>query len=298
MSLRTAGPFRWDQGLLVPVFGRRSTYCGRLWRSPPHAPHVHASWRRLAGSATSPPVEREGPPAGTPSGASKTYVHTMNLPRTPFPLYTTEKAQLQMESSLLPHVTDDVYAWQACVRRFSRCLCGGSMTHGVGCALGVDYDYRCTRGRAESPLYCTTARPMLMAACIWVRGTATWVMKSKTDDDTATLRARAEQGAQRYRKSLQAVTWPSHQVCPGLGLSWSTDRTQSCRSSEECAITFANGNTQEGTHLRGRGNQPTNGGISKLGCYGRLEKSLCNQGYLVIGDLLQLQMLNSIRSCI
>jgi hypothetical protein len=55
-------------------------------------------------------------------GNSKAFGHTLSLPRTTFPLYTTEKAQLQLERSLLAEVSDDLYAWQvrACVRA---CVC-------------------------------------------------------------------------------------------------------------------------------------------------------------------------------
>ncbi|ELR12836.1 isoleucine-tRNA ligase [Acanthamoeba castellanii str. Neff] len=50
-------------------------------------------------------------PAATAN--SKAFGHTLNLPRTTFPLYTTEKAQLQLEGSLLAEVSDNLYAWQA-----------------------------------------------------------------------------------------------------------------------------------------------------------------------------------------
>jgi hypothetical protein len=57
---------------------------------------------------------------GGGGGNSKAFGHTLSLPRTTFPLYTTEKAQLQLERSLLAEVSDDLYAWQvrACV-----CVC-------------------------------------------------------------------------------------------------------------------------------------------------------------------------------
>jgi hypothetical protein len=50
--------------------------------------------------------------SGGGGGNSKAFGHTLSLPRTTFPLYTTEKAQLQLERSLLAEVSDDLYAWQ------------------------------------------------------------------------------------------------------------------------------------------------------------------------------------------
>jgi len=67
-----------------------------------------SSWRGHTGSAA--PTKDSS--ASASASVDKTYSDTLNLPSTRFALYTTDKAQLEMEATLLSQTTNDVYAWQ------------------------------------------------------------------------------------------------------------------------------------------------------------------------------------------
>jgi hypothetical protein len=84
---------------------------------------ANSSARRLHRGYASSPASEANSTAAAPAATanSKAFGHTLNLPRTTFPLYTTEKAQLQLEGSLLPEVSDNLYAWQVLFATFILC---------------------------------------------------------------------------------------------------------------------------------------------------------------------------------
>ncbi len=98
--------------MMLVVNTRRSLPLLRRWPSAGNL-HLHSSFVRNqmgAGRSYSSSPAADASSASAPK--SHAYGHTLNLPRTAFPLFSSEKAQLALETRLLPLCTDEVYSHQ------------------------------------------------------------------------------------------------------------------------------------------------------------------------------------------